>query len=70
MTPSMAKEATTASAGNNRACSDGGNRKDECGGSEGTGVGCGGSSKKESLRYGSRLGTELLCMWGIWAHGP
>ena len=44
-TISVAEEATIASAGDNRACSDGGNRKDECGGSEGTGAGteCGGS---------------------------
>jgi len=37
----VAEEATIASAGDNRACSDGGNRKDECGGSEGTGTGAG-----------------------------
>ena len=40
---SVAEEATIASAGNNRACSDGGNQKDECSGSEGTGAGCRGS---------------------------
>jgi len=34
MTIGVAEEATTASAGDNEACSDGGNRKDECGGVE------------------------------------
>jgi len=42
----MAEEATFASAGNNRACSNGRGRKDECGGCQGTGAGaeCGDSS--------------------------
>jgi len=31
MTFSVAEEATIASAGNNRACSDGGSREDKCG---------------------------------------
>ena len=46
MTLGVAEEAAIASAGDKRACSDGGNRKDECGGSEGTGAGteCGDSS--------------------------
>jgi len=34
MTLSVAEEATIASAGNNRACSDGGSREDECSGSK------------------------------------
>ena len=42
-TLSVAKEAN-ASAGDNRACSDGRCRKDECGGSKRTGTECGGSS--------------------------
>ena len=42
--PSVAKEATIASAGDNGACSDGRSRKDKCGGSEGTGTECGDSS--------------------------
>ena len=36
MTFGVAEEATTASAGNNGACSDGGNREDKCGGSKRT----------------------------------
>jgi len=40
MTISVAEEATAFSAGNNRACSDGGNRKDECSGSERVGARC------------------------------
>ena len=35
MTPSVAEEATMASAGDNRACSDGRDREDECGSGEG-----------------------------------
>ena len=34
MTISVAEEATASSAGDNKSCSDGGNRKDECGGVE------------------------------------
>ena len=34
MTISMAKKATASSAGNNRVCSDGRGRKDECGSSQ------------------------------------
>ena len=68
MTISVAEEATIASAGNNRACSDGRNREDECGGSEGAGNS--GSSKTGSLCYGHRLREKLLCLQGIWAHGP
>jgi len=48
MTFGVAEEATIASAGNNRACSNGGSGKDECGGSQrsevGGRTGCGGSS--------------------------
>ena len=56
MTLGVAEEATIASAGDNRACSDGGYRKDEYGGSKGTGsrTGCGGFSKTGSLCNGSR----------------
>jgi len=36
MTIGVAEETTIASAGDNRACSDGRNRKDECGGHKGT----------------------------------
>jgi len=43
---SVAKEANTSSAGNNRACSDGGSREDKCSGSQRLGgrTECGGSS--------------------------
>jgi len=44
MTLGVAEEATIASAGNNRACSDERGRKNECGGDEGTGTGYGDSS--------------------------
>ena len=50
MTIDVAEEATTASAGNNRACSDGGCGKNNCGSSERIrardGTECGGSSEK------------------------
>ena len=42
-TISVAEETTASSAGDNRACSDGRDRKDECGGYERTGAGCGNS---------------------------
>ena len=41
MTISVAEEATASSAGDNRVCSDRRDRKDECGGCEGIGAGCG-----------------------------
>jgi len=43
MTFSVAEEATIASAGDNRACSDGRSRKDKCSGHKGIGAGCGDS---------------------------
>ena len=69
MTFGMAEEATTASAGDNGACSNRRDREDECGGKEGIGARCRGSFKTESLCYGHRLGEELLRLQGIWAHG-
>ena len=66
----VAEEAAIASAGDNRTCSDGGDREDECGGSDGYGARDWGSSKKGSLCYGGGSGPELLCLWGFWAHGP
>ena len=54
MTLDVAEEATIASAGDNRACSDGRGRKDECSGCEGTGARCGDSSKKGSFCNGGR----------------
>ena len=56
MTIGVAEETTIASAGDNRACSDGRNQKDECGGSEGTGTGAeyGDSSKTRSFCNGGR----------------
>jgi len=41
MTIGVAEEATIVLAGDNRACSNGRNRKDECGGHKGTGAGVG-----------------------------
>ena len=60
MTFGMAEEATTASAGDNGACSDGGNREDECSSSKGCGIRGRGSSKMGPLCYGDGSGTELL----------
>jgi len=54
MTIGVAEEATIASAGDNRACSDGGCGENECGGREETGAGGRGSSKMGSLCDGSR----------------
>ena len=56
MTISVAKEATTSSAGNNRACSDGRDKEDEhsSGKRARGGTECGDSSKTGPLCYGSR----------------
>ena len=74
MTFGVAKEATTASAGNNGACSDGRSGENERNSSERSGsrdgTKYGGSSKKGPVCDGSGLWEELLCMWRIWAHGP
>ena len=64
----VAEEAAIASAGDNRACSDGGSGKDKCSGHEG--VGSRGSSKTGPLCYGHRSWEKLLCLQGIRAHGP
>ena len=73
MTIGVAEEVTTASAGDNRACSDGGCGKNECGSGERIGARdgaeCGSSSEKESFCYGGRLGEKLLCLWRIRAYG-
>jgi len=53
MTISVVEEATASSASNNRACSNGGNREDECSGSKRVGARCWGSSE-----------TGLLCDGG------
>ena len=53
MTISMAEETTTFLAGNNRACSNGRSEENEYSGVERAGIDNGGSSKKESLCYGS-----------------
>jgi len=65
----VAEEATTASAGNNRACSNGRDREDEFGSGERCRTRGRCSSKTGSLYYGGGLGTELLCLWGFWAYG-
>ena len=60
MTIGVAEEATTASAGDNRACSDGGCGENECGSGERIGARggteCGGSSEKGSFCYGGGPG--------------
>ena len=66
----MAEEVTAPSAGDNRACSDGRDRKDKCGGGEGIRARGMDSSKTGSLCYGSEPREELLHLWGFWAHGP
>jgi len=52
MTSSVAEEANTSSAGNNRACSNRKSRKSEYGNSEGIGTRGGGSSQKRPLFHG------------------
>jgi len=68
-TISVAEKANASSAGTNKACSDEGSRKNECGDGEGTRIGGRGASQKRPLCYGSRLGKKLLCLRRIWAHG-
>jgi len=72
MTFGMAEEATIASAGNNRACSNRRSGENKCGGSKGTGdrIGYKNSSEKGSFCNGNRQRKELLYMWGIRTHGP
>ena len=67
-TINVAEETTVSSAGDNRACSDGGSRKNECGGHEG--AGSRGSSKTGPLCDGHRSWKKLLCLRGIRAYGP
>ena len=55
MTISVAEEIRAFSAGNNRACSNGRGRKDECSGGERTRIVDRDFSKKGPLCYGSRL---------------
>ena len=66
-TISVAKETNTFSAGNNRACSDGGSREDECGDGMATAENRVGTMQLICHRGGQ--GEELLCLWRIWAHG-
>ena len=67
----VAEEATIASAGNNRACSNERSGENKYSGSKGTGdrTGYGDSSEKGFFCNGNRWGKELLCMWEIQAHG-
>ena len=66
----MAKE-IKASAGNNGAYSDGGSRKNKCGGSKRSGIrtGCRDSSKMGPLCNGGGSEKELLRLWGFGAYG-
>jgi len=68
-TISIAEEANTSSAGANKACSNGGSRKDKCGDGERTRTGNRGAFQKRPLCYRSRSGKKLLCLWRIWTHG-
>jgi len=65
----VAEEATTSSAGDNRACSDGRDRENECDSGEGIGTGDGGSQKR-LLCDGGGQEEELLYLWRFWTHGP
>ena len=65
----MAEEAGNASpVGDNRAHSNERSRENECSGCERVGAENGGA-KEGPLCNESRQGEELLCLWGIWAHG-
>ena len=67
---SVAEEANTFSAGNNRTCSNRRSREKECSSSERIRTRDGGFSKKGLLYDGSGQREELLCLQGIWAPGP
>ena len=67
---SVAEEANTFSAGDNRVCSNGESREVQCSNGEGTGIGSGNASKKRPLHDRSGQGEELLYLWVIWAHSP
>ena len=69
-TLSVAEETTVSSAGDNRACSDGGSGKDKCSGGEGSGARGWSFSKKRSLCHGGRQRKKLLRLWRVWAYGP
>ena len=66
---SVAEEANTFSADNNRACSDRRGRENEYSGGKEIRIGDGGFSKKGLLCYGSRSWEELLHIWRFWAYG-
>ena len=68
MTLSVAEKATTSSAGNNRACSNGRSGENKCGDVERAGTKNGGSSKKGPLYYESELWKELLYLQRFWAY--
>ena len=62
MTISVAEEANAFSPGANKACSDRGSRKDECGNGKRTRAEHRGAFQKRPLYYGSGLGEKLLCL--------
>ena len=70
-TPSVAEEATIASAGDNRACSNERSRENEHSSGERAGgrTRYGGSSETGPLCNGDRQGEELLYLRGFWTHG-
>jgi len=60
MTISVAKEANTFSAGNNKVCSNGGSREDECG--NGMTTAEDGVGTTQPICYGSGQREKLLCL--------
>ena len=63
MTLSVAEEAGNTSAGDNRACSNEGSRKDECGNSIIAAENKIGTM--QPICHGDRQGKKLLCLWRI-----
>ena len=61
MTPSVAEEATTSSAGDNRACSNGGSREDKCG--DNTTAAEDRVGAMQPICHGGRQREELLYLW-------
>ena len=64
----MAKEANAFSAGDNRACSDGESRENEC--SNSTTIAENSVGTTQPICHGDRQKEELLHLWRFWAHGP
>ena len=63
--PSVVEKANAFSAGNNKACSDGGSRTNKCSDGEGTRTKDGDISQERLLCYRGEQGEKLLCLRGI-----